>query len=83
MSQTWDRGYQGLLPRLPRLADESYQDFVEGIRGLAGVGMAQPAMMALRGALGTPPDPSPRVDRVPLRQTGDALPLSARQPRIG
>lgn len=82
MSQTWDRGYQGLLPRLPRLADESYQDFVEGIRGLAGVGMAQPAMMALHGALGTPPAPSPRVDRVTLRQTGDALPLLATRNRL-
>jgi ubiquinone/menaquinone biosynthesis C-methylase UbiE len=82
MSQAWDRGYQGLLPRLPRLADESYQDFVEGIRGLAGGRMAQPAMMALHGALGTPPAPAPRMDRIALRRTGDALPILATRNRL-
>lgn len=77
-----DRGYRGLLPRLPRLEDESYQDFVEGIRVLCGAGMSQPAMIALHGALGTPPAPAPRMDRIALRQLGDALPVLATRNRL-
>jgi ubiquinone/menaquinone biosynthesis C-methylase UbiE len=77
-----DRGYRGRLPRLPRLADESYQDFVEGIRVMCGAGMSQPAMMALHGALGVPPAPSARLERVALRQIGDALPVLATRNRL-
>jgi ubiquinone/menaquinone biosynthesis C-methylase UbiE len=77
-----DRGYRGLLPRLPRLEDESYADFVEGLRVLCGAGMSQPAMMALHGALGTPPAPVPQMDRVALRQAGDPIPVLATRNRL-
>lgn len=77
-----DRGMQGRLPRLPRLADESYQAFVEGIRGFAGARMAEPAMNALHAALGQPPTPVSRLDRLPLRRLGDALPALATRNRM-
>jgi ubiquinone/menaquinone biosynthesis C-methylase UbiE len=77
-----DRGMQGRLPRLPRLEDESYQAFVEGIRGFSGERMAMPAMLALHGALGTPPAPAPRAERLALRRAGDAVPILATRNRL-
>ena len=76
------RGFLGRLPRLPRLEDESYQDFVEGMRAFAGGQMAMPAMQALHGALGVPPAPAPRMDRVKLRASGDVLPTLATRNRL-
>jgi ubiquinone/menaquinone biosynthesis C-methylase UbiE len=76
------RGMHGRLPRLPRLADESYQDFVEAIRGFAGAAMSMPAMQALHAELGTPPAPSPRLERLALRRRGDPLPTLATRNRL-
>jgi ubiquinone/menaquinone biosynthesis C-methylase UbiE len=77
-----DRGMQGRLPRLPRLEDESYQAFVEGIRGFSGERMSMPAMLALHGAIGTPPAPAPRAERLALRRAGDVVPILATRNRL-
>ena len=62
MSNT-DRGHIGLLPRTPRLEDESYLDFMESFRNHAIRGMF-PRIMGLAGqaaADGRSPDESPYV----------------------
>jgi ubiquinone/menaquinone biosynthesis C-methylase UbiE len=71
-----------VLLRTPRFDDQSYQDFVEGLRAFSGETMSRPAMMALHGALGAPPIPAPRVDRLQLRNIGDAQPLLATRNRL-
>lgn len=73
------RGSLGPTPRPLRFDDESYQSFVEGLRGFAGLPMSMSSMKALHGALGAPPAPMPRMDRIKLRTLGDAqAPLAAR-----
>lgn len=79
MADVLARGKNGPTPRPLRLDDESYQSFVEGLRGFSGLPMSMPSMKALHGALGMPPIPTPRIDRIKLRTLGDAqAPLAAR-----
>jgi SAM-dependent methyltransferase len=60
---TIDRGHVGVLPRTPRLEDESYLDFMEGFRNLAIRGVFPPIMglAAQAEAAGRSPDDSPYV----------------------
>jgi ubiquinone/menaquinone biosynthesis C-methylase UbiE len=72
------RGYHGLLPRTPKLADESYLDFVETFRGLAGYGnyslVAETGDKAVKEQLGKTDDTTPIED---IKRVINALPLPA------
>ena len=76
------RGMIGPTPRPVRLDDESYQSFVEGLRGFSGMRMGFASMKALHGALGMPPAPVPRIDRIRLRHAGDPQPILATRNRL-
>ncbi len=76
------RGSIGPTPRPISLDDESYQSFVEGLRGFSGMRMGFASMNAVHGALGIPPAPVPRIDRVQLRNAGDPQPVLATRNRL-
>lgn len=76
------RGMIGPTPRPVSLDDESYQSFVEGLRGFCGARMGFASMNALHAALGVPPAPMPRIDRIQLRRAGDAQPVLATRNRL-
>lgn len=72
------RGYDGLLPRTTKLADESYLDFVETFRGIAGYGsyplVAGEADKEISKKLGDVDEDTPLKD---IKEIVNAMPIAA------